>query len=79
MQAVIEAAETLGANRIEMRRGNVYGTGVYLKNGKDKVLLYNDWDKDWNATTIYNSMMVSIRFSSNLGQRNRIVMIANKV
>jgi hypothetical protein len=78
MQAVIEAAETLGADRIVMRRGNVYSTGVYLKNGKEKALLYNDWDKDWNAATIYSSMMVSIGFSSNLGQWNRIRMIANK-
>ena len=61
MQAVIEAAEAVGAEKVVIRRSNVYSTGVYLKNEKGKSLLYNDWDKDWNWKKIYRKMISSIK------------------
>lgn len=68
MQAVIEAAEAIGADKVVIRRGNVYSSGVYLKDGKDSVLLYNDWDKDWDWRRIFDTMMATVRFSSNFNQ-----------
>jgi hypothetical protein len=74
MQAVIEAAETAGIDRIEMRRGNVYSTGVYVNDGKGKSLLYNDWEKNWNRKKIYDSIMASIRFSPVLNQKHQLML-----
>jgi len=68
MQAVIEAAEAIGVDRVVVRRGNVYSSGVYLKDGENKVLLYNDWDKDWDWRRIFDTMMATVRFSPNLNQ-----------
>lgn len=73
MQAVIEAAEAVGAERIVMRRGNVYSTGVYLKNGGRKALLYNDWEKDWSRRKVYENMMASLQFSSRLRHEQQIL------
>ncbi len=77
MEAVIEAAETIGADRIVKRKGNVYSTGVYLTDGKKKSLLYNDWDKDWDGQKIYENIMASIRFFPNLGHRPSARLIIN--
>jgi hypothetical protein len=68
MQAVIEAAEAIGVDRVVMRRGNVYSSGVYLKDGENKVLLYNDWDKDWDWRRIFDTMIATVRFSPNFNQ-----------
>jgi hypothetical protein len=46
-----------------MRRGTVCSTGVYLKDGEEKSLLYNDWDKNWGRREVYRIMMASIGFS----------------
>ncbi|MEM3014197.1 MAG: hypothetical protein QXI71_06160 [Candidatus Bathyarchaeia archaeon] len=61
MQAVIEAAETIGIERITKRKGNVYCTGVYLGDGETKYLLYNDWGKNWDKKKIYNCIVSSIQ------------------
>ena len=74
MQAVIEAAEAVGVNRIISRRGNVYSTGVYINDGKGKSLLYNDWDKDWDRGRVYDSIMASIQFSPALEQKRPLVL-----
>ncbi|MBS7614430.1 hypothetical protein KEJ18_01655 [Candidatus Bathyarchaeota archaeon] len=61
MQAVIEAAETMGIERITKRKGNVYCIGVYFSNGETKSLLYNDWEKNWDRKKIYNCIVSSIQ------------------
>jgi len=61
MQAVIEAAETIGIERITKRKGNVYCTGVYVNDGEGKSLLYTDWEKNWDQKKIYNSIVTSIQ------------------
>jgi len=76
MQAVIEAAEALGAERVVMRRGTVYSTGVYLKEGEEKSLLYNDWDKNWGRREVYKNMMASIGFSPMFRQECPIYLTA---
>ena len=64
MQAVMEAAETLGAERVVTRRGNVYSIGVYIREGDRKNLVYIDWEKDWEwkriCSHIVSSMPVSV-------------------
>jgi hypothetical protein len=81
LEAVIEAAEEIGADRIVKRRGNVYSTGVYITDGKTKSLLYNDWDKDWDRKKIYENIMASIRFSPVLSQRysDNLVISYNRI
>ena len=37
MQAVMEAAETRGAERVVTRRGNVYCIGVYIREGTRRI------------------------------------------
>jgi len=74
MQAVIEAAETVGIDRIIRRRGNVYSTGVYINDGKGKSLLYNDWDKDWDRRRVYDRIMASIQLSPVLEQKSQLIM-----
>lgn len=74
MQAVIEAAETVGIDRIVRRRGNVYSTGVYINNGEGKSLLYNDWEKDWDRRRVYDCIMASIQLSPVLDQRHQLVL-----
>jgi len=74
LQAVIEAAEATGVNKVVKRRGNVYSTGVYINDGKGKSLLYNDWDKNWGRRRIYENIMASVRFHSALNQRRQIVL-----
>jgi len=74
MQAVVEAAEAIGVDRIVMRRGNVYSTGVYVDNGREKSLLYNDWDRDWDRKKIYDSIMASVRSSPSLSQKRRLIL-----
>ena len=74
IQAVLEAAEALGANRIVLRRGNNYSTGVYLKDGEKKSLLYNDWNKDWGWRRIYKDMMATIGFPKNFSQQNKFTL-----
>jgi len=74
MQAVIEAAETVGIERIVKRRGNVYSTGVYINDGKGKSLLYNDWDKNWDRKKIYERIMASIRFSPVFSGKHQLVL-----
>jgi hypothetical protein len=76
MKAVLEAADAINVDRIVMRRGNVYSTGVYLKKGEQKSLLYNDWDKDWSWKKIYNSMMTTVSFSSSLDWQHPIILTA---
>ncbi|MHA1632106.1 MAG: hypothetical protein ACTSXC_04765 [Candidatus Freyarchaeota archaeon] len=76
LQAVIEAAETVGAERVVRRRGNVYSIGVYVKNGTEKHLVYNDCDKNWNWRKIYDNMMASIRFSPRIRRENQIYLKA---
>jgi len=76
IQAVIEAAEALGAERVVRRRGNVYSTGVYVTDGSEKHLVYNDWSKDWNWRRIYESMMASIQFSPEFSQERQIYLTA---
>ena len=73
MQAVIEAAEAVGAERIVMRRGNVYSTGVYLKDAGKKSLLYNDWDKDWSRRKVYENVMASLQFSPEFHHEQQIL------
>ena len=64
MQAVMEAAEMLGVERVVMRRGNVYCIGVYISEGDRKDLVYIDWEKDWEwkriCSHIVSSMPVSV-------------------
>jgi hypothetical protein len=74
IQAVIEAAETVGIDRIVKRRGNVYSTGVYVNDGKGKSLLYNDWDKNWDQKKVYNSIMASIHLSPVISKKNQLVL-----
>ena len=74
LQAVIEAAEAVGIDRIVRRRGNVYSTGVYVNDGKGKSLLYNDWDKDWDRRRVYDSIMASIQLSPVLEQKSQLVL-----
>ena len=74
VQAVIEAADKVGIDRIVRRRGNVYSTGVYINNGKGKSLLYNDWDKDWDRRRVYDSIMASIQLSPSLEQRSQLIL-----
>jgi hypothetical protein len=76
MQAVVEAAETVGAERVVRRKGNVYSTGVYLKDGEEKKLVYIDWEKDWSWRRIYQDLMASIQFSPNLNQDQQIYLEA---
>jgi hypothetical protein len=74
MQAVIEAAETVGIDRIVKRRGNVYSTGVYVNDGKGKSLLYNDWDKKWDPKRVYDSIMASIQLSPGISKKNQLIL-----
>ena len=74
MQAVIEAAETVGIDKIVKRRGNVYSTGVYVNDGKGKSLLYNDWDKNWDQKKVYDSIMASIQLSPVFGKKNQLIL-----
>ncbi len=74
MQAVIEAAEAIGVDRIVMRRGNVYSTGVYVDDGSEKALLYNDWDRNWDRKKIYDSIMASVRSSPSLRQKRQLIL-----
>jgi len=76
MQAVLEAAEAVGAERVVRRRGNVYSTGVYITNGKEKRLVYNDWEKNWGWRRVYEGMMASIRFTANVQQEQMIYLTA---
>ena len=73
MQSVIEAAEAVGAERIVMRRGNVYSTGVYLKDGGSKSLVYNDWEKDWSRRKVYENMLASLQFSPRFHHEQQIL------
>jgi hypothetical protein len=75
VQAVIEAAETVGIERIVKRRGNVYSTGVYVNDGKGKSLLYNDWDKNWDQKKVYDSIMASIELSPDMNKKNQLTLI----
>jgi len=52
IQAVLDAAEDSGAERVEVRVGDVYSAGVYLKDGEEKTLVYIDWGKNWSSTTL---------------------------
>ncbi len=61
MQAVIEAAEAAGAEKIVVRRGDVYSTGVYVTDGRDNAIIYNDWEKTWNWKKIYEHIMAAIK------------------
>jgi len=72
MKAVIEAAQAIGADLVVKRRGNVYSTTVYLKDGKEKTLVYNDWVKSWDSRKIFGSIMSSVQFSPILDQRHQI-------
>ena len=73
MQAVIEAAEALGADRVEARKGNVYSIGVYVKEGEEKALVYIDWDKeDWDWKRVYSHIVGSTRVPSILSQGHEI-------
>jgi hypothetical protein len=74
MQAVIEAAETIGIERIIKRRGNVYCTGVYVSNGEGKSLLYNDWEKNWDQKKVYDNIMASIQLSPILHKNNQLIL-----
>lgn len=74
LQAVIEAAEMVGIDRIVRRRGNVYSTGVYINDGKGKSLLYNDWDKDWDRRKVYDRIMASIQLSPVLEQKSQLIL-----
>ena len=38
MRTVVEVAETVRAERVVRRGGNIYSTGVYLKDGKETSL-----------------------------------------
>jgi hypothetical protein len=76
MQAVLEAAEAVGAERVVRRRGNVYSTGVYVTNGGEKRLVYNDWDKNWGWRRVYENVMASIRLITNVPQEHRIYLTA---
>jgi len=73
MQAVIEAAEAVGAERIVMRRGNVYSTGVYLNDGGRKSLLYNDWEKNWSRRKVYENMIASLHSSPRFHHEQQIL------
>ena len=64
MQAVMEAAETLGAERVVTRRGNVYCIGVYIREGDRKDLVYIDWEKDWEWRRICSHIVSSMPVSS---------------
>ncbi len=75
MQAVIEAAEAAGIERVVRRRGNVYSTGVYVNDGRSKRLLYNDWEKNWDQRKIFDSIMASIRFSPVLNQKHQLILM----
>jgi len=72
MKAVIEVAEAISADLVVKRRGNVYSTTVYLKDGKEKTLVYNDWGKNWDLKEVYSSIMSSVQLSPILGQRHQI-------
>jgi len=74
LQAVIEAAEMVGIDRIVRRRGNVYSTGVYINDGKGKSLLYNDWDKDWDRRKVYDRIMASIQLSPVVEQKSQLIL-----
>ena len=75
MQAVIEAADTIGADRIIRRRGNVYSTGVYINNESGKTLLYNDWEKELDPKRVYDIIMASIQFSFTQEQEQQLVLL----
>jgi len=75
MQAVIEAAERLGIPRIVKRRCNVLSTGVYLVDRKEKRLIYNDWEKDWNRNRIYEKIMSSLESSGKKDESGELVLI----
>ena len=74
MQAVIEAAETVGIERIIKRRGNVYCIGVYISNREGKSLLYNDWEKNWDQKKVYDSIMTSIQPSPIQSKSSQLVL-----
>lgn len=74
MQAVIEAAEAAGVEKIIKKRGNVYCTGIYINYGNIKSLLYNDWEKKYSEKRIYDILMNSIRLSPGLVKRNKVVL-----
>ena len=59
MQAVMEAAETMGVERVVTRRGNVYSIGVYIREGDRKNLVYIDWEKDWEWGRIFSHIVNS--------------------
>lgn len=74
MQAVIDAAEAMGVDRVVKRRGNVYSTGVYVDDGKAKALLYNDWEKNWDQQKVYESIMASMKFSPVFNQKHQLIL-----
>jgi len=73
-QAVVEAAEKLGITHIVKRRCNVLTTGVYLVDGREKKLLYNDWEKNWGQNEICECIMSSLRFLRKNNERNEILL-----
>ncbi len=75
MQAVIDAAEVIGVDRITKRKGNVYCTGVYIINEGTKSLLYNDWEKNWDQKKIYNTILASVRSTDSLHKNSELVLV----
>ncbi len=64
IQAVIEASEKMGIERVVFKRGDVYSTGVYLNNDKEKIIVYNDYERKWNRKRICKQILLSIGFKS---------------
>ena len=77
MEAVIEAAEDMGVTRITRRRCNVLSAGVYLISNSHKRLLYNDWEKRWDAERICKHIISSLnRTGESDGGKNLILMVS---
>jgi hypothetical protein len=74
LEAVIEAAEAAGIERIIKRRGNVYSIGVYLNDGRGKILLYNDWDKDWGWRRIFDVIMSTMNLSKINNPKSQLIL-----
>ena len=64
IQAVIEASERVGVERVVFKRGDVYSTGVYLNSDEEKIIVYNDYERKWNRKRICQQILLSIGLES---------------
>ncbi|RJS93415.1 hypothetical protein CW705_01695 [Candidatus Bathyarchaeota archaeon] len=78
VEAVIEAAEEVGITRIVKRSCNVLSTGVYIVDGGEKKLVYNDWGKDWDQDEIYERIVSSVKTLNGKCERSDLVFVISK-